>query len=431
MGVDQRTEAPGARRDGVAFAALTVFAVVMYTIPSEWIPALAPLRLALISSIIAAGLMLVRRLGKREPFYFDGTRGVALILFGLWALASASWSTHPLVSRTHALEILKLVAIYLTMVNVITTGRRLAIFAGAMVLASIVTSYHIIDSYHAGEHLVEGFRAGWLGVYADPNHMAMDLGIVVPLAVAFLVRRKNPMWMRLLAVVAAGMAMTSMVYSHSRGGFIGMIVALLVWLVLERTRRTTTLMVAGALTVALVLFAPSSFWQRNETVTDFEEDASAMGRVYAWEVAGRMSTQNPIFGVGAGAFVHAWPLYAPPEARTAYVAHNVYLDVVGELGWVGLFLFLIFTGGAASGAFSSARNSEMGWLANGLAGAVAGYVVCSLFSGYTLSAHFYVLFGLAACAGRIFERSTAKAAEPAQRAAGSAGAPQNQQAWEV
>ncbi len=407
MGVEERAAAGS--RDGIAFAALTVFAVVMYTIPSMWIEALEPLRLAFVSSVLAASLMLLRRLVKREPFYFDGMRGIALVGFGLLALASMSWSINPEETQPHAIEILKLVAVYLTLVNVVTTWRRLAIFAGAMVLSSIVTSYQVIAAYNRGEYLVEGYRAGWLGVYADPNHMAMNLGLIVPLAVAFLVRRQTPWLMRGLCVLAGGLAVTAIVYSHSRGGFIGLVVAMGVWIFLERSRRMSSLITAGVLAIALVLFAPSTFWQRNETVTDFHEDASAMGRVYAWEVASKMSTDNPLVGVGLGGFRYAWPLYAPPEATTAYVAHNVYLDVVGELGFVGLLLFLIFTGGAAGGAFSASRSRTNAWLANGIAAAVCGYVVCNLFSGYTVSAHFYVLFALAGAADRILRREAASA----------------------
>ncbi len=406
MGV-QRQAATG--RDGIAFAALTTFAVVMYTIPSMWIEALEPLRLALMSSVIAAVLMLLRRLFKREAFFIDGLRGMALVGFGGLAYLSAQWTIHPEDTAFISVEILKLVAVYLTMVNVISTWRRLMIFAGAMIVSSIVTSWKVIESYNAGLYLVEGYRAGWLGVYADPNHMAMNLGLIIPLAVAFLVRKQTPWLMRILCVVAGILAVTAIVYSHSRGGFMGLVVAMAVWVFLERTRRMQTLVAAFALFVGLVLFAPSSFWQRNETISDFHTDASAMGRVYAWEVASKMSADNPLLGVGAGGFRHAWPLYAPPEARTAFVAHNVYLDVVGELGFIGLLLFLVFTGGAAGGAFAATRSPQWGWLANGVAAAVCGYVVCNLFSGYTVSAHFYVLFAMAACADRILRAEAAAA----------------------
>lgn len=398
------------KRDGVAFVALTIFAIVMYTIPGEWIPAAAPLRLAFVSSVVAAAFMLIRRVAKREAFFFDGPRGVALICFGLMAFASATWSMVPLISRELAVEILKLVAIYLTMVNVITTTRRLAIFAGAMVFASIVTSFHVIDWYYSGQPLVEGFRARWLGVYADSNHMAMDLGIVVPLGVAFIAKRGMSWWVRVPAIVAVALALSAMVLSHSRGGFVGLVVAMAVWAFLEKSRRLTTLVLAACVFVGLLLFAPSSFWARNETIDDFHEDASAMGRVYAWEVGSKMSVDNPLLGVGIGAFVYEWPFYAPPDAEQAYVAHNVYLSVVGELGFIGLLFFLVFTGGAAGGAFAATQHRELSWIANGLAAAVCGYTVCNLFSGYTISAHFYVLFGLAACAERVLRLATAPAA---------------------
>jgi putative inorganic carbon (hco3(-)) transporter len=410
VGSSARANAP---RDSIAFGALTAFAVLMYTIPSTWIESLATFRLALTASVLAAGLMVLRKLGDREPYFLDGVRGAALIGFGALAMASVSWTIAPEVSRHHGVEILKLVAIYLTMVNVITTPRRLAIFAGAMVLASIVTSWHVIDWYFTGEDLVEGYRARWLGVYADPNHMAMDIGLIIPLAVAFVAHRGSKWWMRIACGVAAVLAVTAIVYSHSRGGFLGLAAAMIVWAVLEKTHRLKALALGGALLLGLLVFAPDSFWQRNQTVTSFEEDASAMGRVYAWEVASKMSLHNPLLGVGAGGFVHAWPLYAPPRAHDVLVAHNVYLDVVGELGFIGLLLFLVFTGGAAGGAFWAAREGgKNAWLMNGVAAAVVGYVVCSLFSGYTLSAHFYVLFGLAASAERVV-RLGQRALEPA------------------
>jgi O-antigen ligase len=175
-----------------------------------------------------------------------------------------------------------------------------------------------------------------------------------------------------------------------------------IWAMREQ-KKLRSVLLGAALALGLVIFAPSSFWQRNETVATFHEDASAMGRVYAWQVTSRISLDKPLLGVGAGSFRYAWPLYAPPEAHRAYVAHNIFLDVIGELGFVGLLFFLVFAGGATGGAFAGSKDSEMGWLGRALAAAMAGYLVCDLFSGYILSAHLYVLFGLAASSERIAE----------------------------
>ncbi|HEX8820584.1 MAG TPA: O-antigen ligase family protein, partial [Archangium sp.] len=192
-----------------------------------------------------------------------------------------------------------------------------------------------------------------------------------------------------------------------------------VWALREK-KKMRSVMIGIALAVGLAVFAPKSFWERNETVTELHQDASAMGRVYAWQVTSRMSLDKPLLGVGAGAFRYAWFDYAPPQATRAYVAHNIFLDVIGEMGWLGLLFFLVFAGSATGGAFEASRDPRMGWMARGLAAAMTGYLVCDLFSGYILSAHLYVLFGLAASAHRI-ALSRAEAAEAEKRMAVAGG----------
>lgn len=391
---------PAAHRDRWSFIFLVAFGVVVYTIPSAWIEGLAWLRPALLTSALAAGLMVLRRIGKAEPFILDGRRGLALLGFVALCAASTAWSIAPEVSRTTGNDLIKLAAIYFTLINVVTTPKRLMVFCGAIVIASMVTSVGVIQWYLSGEDLVEGYRGRWHGVYADPNHMAMDVGLIVPLAVAFVGRRKNPMWLRTICVIAAALAVTAVVFSHSRGGFIGLCVGMVIW-ALRENRRLKSLLFAGAFAIGLLIFAPSSFWERNETVTTFDQDLSALGRVHAWEVAAGISRDHPVVGVGAGGFRYAWPLYAPPEATTAFVAHNIFLDVVAEVGWVGMLLFMIFMASAVGGVFAAGRHPEIGWLAKGLAAASALYLTCDLFSGYILSAHLYMLCGLAACAARI------------------------------
>ena len=197
------------------------------------------------------------------------------------------------------------------------------------------------------------------------------------------------------------LAVTAVVVSHSRGGFIGLCLAMVLWALRER-RRLQSVAVALLFAGGLAIFAPSSFWERNETVATFEQDASAMGRVYAWEVAAGISADHPLVGIGAGAFRQAWPLYAPPEAHRAYVAHNIFLDVVAEVGWLGHGgVPALLRGRGGRGLPGLQRMTRWAGWREGLSAAVAGYLVCDLFSGYILSAHLYVLFGLAACAQRI------------------------------
>lgn len=406
------------RGDAIAFWFLVAFVAVMYSAPSEWIPALAPLRLALTTSAIACGVLFLSRLSSRTPLSIDGAHGWALILFGLFTFASSTWSLFPEGSRETAIDCAKYVLIYLTLLNVARTPERLRILCGTLVVASIVTSIGVIDWYLTGVDLVEGYRARWVGIYADPNRMAMCLGLVVPLAVAFTLRKHTPALMRLISFAAAALALTAIVFSHSRGGIIGLTVGMTLWVLAERKANRLGLLAVAA--VALVLFAPSSFWSRTESVGDFREDASALGRVHAWTVAARVSADYPLTGVGAGSFRLAWPLYAPSDAHRVYEAHNVFLQVIAELGWIGFFLFLLFIGGAMEAGASAwrdeddGRQQDVGWLARALVAGNVGYLVCSLSAGFLrASPHFYVIFGLAAAAGAIVRARTVAARQPA------------------
>lgn len=379
------------------FAALILFTVVMYTAPSEWIPALAPLRLAFVTSTAALVLMLVSRVGQRRRVLVDGVRGWSLVLLTAVAAASATWATDPARARAIAVDCAKYVGIYLVIVNLVRTPRRLTVLCGTLIAASIVTSLGAIDWYRGGVDLVEGYRARWVGTYADPNRMAMCLGIVVPLAAAFAVRREVPLPFRAVCLLAGILAVIAMVYSYSRGGFIGLAVAMGVWGL--RERRLARALLVGLAAIALVALAPARFWSRTETVSSFREDAAAMGRVHAWMVASRISADRPLLGVGAGNFRLVWPHYARGEAPTAYEAHNVFLQVLAELGWIGLALFLVFVGRTVEGAWLASRDEEVGWLSRGLVASVIGFLVCSLSAGFLgNSPHMFVLFGLAAAA---------------------------------
>src|SRR5262249_14325354 len=244
------------RRDTLSFWFLISFAVIIYAVPSEWIESLAEVRLALIASAGAAGLMLVRRLLRLEPMYLDGVRGLALIALGGLCWASVAWSVNPEATQRVGIELLKSIAIYLTIINVVTTPRRLAILCAALVLSCSVTSIGAINWYRAGENLVEGFRTRWVGTFADPNYLAMDIGMTVPLAVAFITRRSYSLIFRIACAASVVLTIGAIVLSHSRGGFLGLCTAMAVWAIREK-RRIQAILLSIAFVIGLVVFAPA------------------------------------------------------------------------------------------------------------------------------------------------------------------------------
>ncbi|QAT84434.1 O-antigen polymerase family protein [Corallococcus coralloides] len=393
-----------------SFGFLLAFLAAIYISPGEWIPGLARFRPALLLSALSTALMLIGRVGRREKlWHVDGYRGLLLLTFCGLVFASLGWSLYLDATEFAAVELLKWVLVYLTLVNLVTTERRLLWACLALILGSLFTSRGVIAWHQAGVDLVEGYRARWVGVYADPNRMAMSVGIIVPLAVAVLVRKQSALLVRLACGLAAALAITAMVLSYSRGGFLGLVAAAGTWVVLERNlARTLVVLVAAG---AMLVLSPESFWNRTRTVGTYEEDASAMSRVGAWTVASRVSVEHPLLGVGAGTFPYAWRIYGPPGEERVYAAHNVFLQVISDLGFVGLAIFLAFIGAALGPLWTLARDRERGWLVRALAAAVVGHLVSCLFAGFLVAVHFYVLFGLAACADRL-ARTAALAGQP-------------------
>jgi O-antigen ligase len=166
-----------------------------------------------------------------------------------------------------------------------------------------------------------------------------------------------------------------------------------------------------------MLFAPASFWERNETAALGAEDLSIEGRLQAWQVAERAFRERPLLGVGEGAFLEAWSQYAPIDSNRLfghrYVAHNLVLEVLGQLGIIGLFGLFGFIGACCWSAWK-ARNGELGGEARAVLAALLGYLVCQMFSGYSTSWFLYALCGFASCIDRYGGR---------QKAAPDGGAP--------
>ena len=385
---------PGALPGKIAFGATALFLVQLYVAPSDWFPALQPARLALVLSALSLGCLALQRLLSNRPLWF-GWRTAALFVYVATAALSPMWSFDRPTSVTAAAEVCKHLLFFIALTNTATTPGRirtaLLLFACAAIVPGLGTYLH----YANGELLVEGFRGRWYGVMADPNHDAMALVAAVPLLLAFVVSGKK-VWHRIFALAAVTGCLLGVVATHSRGGTVGLGVGVMAWALLSK-RKAFAISAAVVAAAGLLLFAPSSFWSRNNTIAAYAEDESVHGRVQAWHVAGRAISEHPILGIGEQAFLAGWDHYAPLDAGpNRYVAHNLFLEVLAELGLVGLSGLLSFLGIALWSAWRS-RNGVMGVEARALLAAMLGYLVCQQFSGYSLSWFLYALCGFAAC----------------------------------
>jgi O-antigen ligase len=382
----------------VAFFATALFAAQLYLSPAQWFPVLEPVHHAAILSVVGLAALFVRRLLSNQPLWM-GWRTALLAVYTATALLSPTWSLVPEDSVEGAREVAKHFLFFLAVANAIDTPRRVRIALAMYALAAIAPGWGTFNNWIHDELLVEGFRGRWLGVMADPNHDAMALVGALPILL-FLCTGRGQKWpMRLVAGFGVVACLAGIIATHSRGGTLGLAVAVTLFALLSRRKAIATVCVLLA-AAGVFLLAPMSFWQRNETASMGAEDLSIVGRLEAWQVAARIFEERPLLGVGEGAFLAAWSQYAPIDSNRLfghrYVAHNLILEVLGQLGLVGLLGLMGFILLSVVSAWK-ARNGELGGEARAVLAAMIGYLVCQMFAGSSASWFLYALCGFATC----------------------------------
>jgi probable O-glycosylation ligase (exosortase A-associated) len=139
------------------------------------------------------------------------------------------------------------------------------------------------------------------------------------------------------------------------------------WLVMTSRRKFLSLFVVLLAGCLILLVAPESWFSRMDTIDNAGQDGSFMGRVFAWKISSAIALQNPIFGGGLRAQQVYWVFEkfkdAPslisiaPEFAVSYAvaAHSIYFEVLGDMGFLGLLIFLAIIGNAVVTRFEIKR----------------------------------------------------------------------------
>jgi probable O-glycosylation ligase (exosortase A-associated) len=200
----------------------------------------------------------------------------------------------------------------------------------------------------AGGHNVSGPAGTMIG---DRNHLSTALALALPLLYYLFQQSSHRLirWGFLGGFVLVALAIAG---SGSRGGFIALTVVA-VWLVMTSRKRWSALALLAVMAVAFFNFAPEQWFSRLSTIETAASDESFMGRMIAWKISSAIALNNPVFGGGFHAVQvqGIWDqfkgapsllgfLNLPMPDFSAKAAHSIYFEVMGDMGFVGLFIFL-------------------------------------------------------------------------------------------
>lgn len=206
--------------------------------------------------------------------------------------------------------------------------------------------------------LLFGLLGGYLGIYSilhkgfgpggflkDENDLCLTLVMFLPMALALAIERRSAA-SRFFYLVLAAVILAGIVATLSRGGFVGLILAagFLLW---RSQHKMLTSFLGFLFILGAAFFAPQQYWKEMSTIQ--ETDAgTAKQRWELWEVGMRvwLAPKNFIAGVGQANVPYHLGDFEPMRNRTSAgrsisgrAVHSMYVQLVSELGLIGLLLF--------------------------------------------------------------------------------------------
>ncbi len=380
--------------------------------------------------IVTAVAVLADRTKRR--FFVDGYF-LLLTLFLLQGLASFAFALTGF-DRVYTL-LDKMVKIWLLCIIMkIACRDRLQLHAMVIITTFSLAVHGVIEGLKylasAGGHKVNPSS-----LIGDNNYLALSLLMALPLIVYL--HRQSANRLARLGLLGLGVAgFVGVVATASRGGLIGLMV--LAGIAFVRSRRKGLLSAAFVVVaIGLVMLAPTRWTDRMETIQTAEKDDSFMNRVVAWKMNTILALDRPFLGGGYSALedgqVHR--IYAPMFSMLDFIptpapigplaAHSIYFSVLGDLGFIGLILFLAML----AATFVNIRKvrlltrgrPELAWafaLANAFHACMIVYVVV----GAALSASYFEVLYIQMTLISMLRRSIEESA-PARAAAPVAASP--------
>lgn len=264
-----------------------------------------------------------RRSWPRLPLFF-----YLFLVYALFTLVSSAFSPTPASSFRDNRELLIFFLVPLYML-VVTDRRRLGLSLWTVCLSAVVSAaFGVFSAVRQGITLgarLKGFTSHWMT-------FAGLLSMVLVFFIVYLAMQRRG-W-RDPRALALPLLAVAVFFSLTRSAWVGVIVALGLFLLWYRPRWAALALPAA---VVLVLLLPRPVQQRIRSIVD-PRDSTNRDRVYMMVTGWRMFLDRPLVGVGTNNVERFYDMYRHPDA----VNHNMHLhnNFMQALAERGIFAFL-------------------------------------------------------------------------------------------
>ena len=348
----------------------------------------------------------------------------AAIGIAVWALASSLWAVDSGIAVSSAVRLAQGIVLLFVVYTALKTLRDVRLVLGAYVVGALAALLAGIGTSSGG-----GARLG--GGVGNPNELAAVLVPAVMMCAFALLAERRPLARWAIGVIGL-ILLVGLFMTGSRGGLVGMTVALVAAIILAGPARMTilaaTLVILGAGIAYYTAFAPQDQVDR---LLSARADRGT-GREDIWTVALQVVRDKPFKGAGAGNFTVVAPSYAAGDINIKRVdlvvdqpkvVHNTYLEILAELGIVGAVLFGLVVIGALASAFLAIRRArvcpwEVQLQVRGFAVGLLGILSVYFFGSREYNKQLWLLLGVALALPLVVDRlaSARRATEIDERA---------------
>ena len=257
------------------------------------------------------------------------------VIYLLWMGVTTAFALYPDAAQDLYIKILKIQVLTILTLFLFQDQKRVDVLIWVIVCSIGFFSVKggLFTILTGGSFRVWGPAASFI---EENNSLALATLMTIPLKV-YLYRISENEWVKYGLVAAIILSSASVLGSQSRGALVAIIaVGVFFWL------KTKTKLVSGFLIVILAAvgfsFMPESWHERMGTIQNYEEDASAMGRINAWgysiNVANDRLTGGGLQSWKPGSFA----IYAE-NPTDVHSAHSIFFGPLGDHGWPGLMFF--------------------------------------------------------------------------------------------
>ena len=336
-------------------------------------------------------LCLVAFLVERRSWRFTTAVDWLLAVFCLVVLAASSLAYFPAASFAALPLFVSWILIYVLISGLVITERRFLVFILSFLLYNLKMALHATRTWAAiGFAFRDWGVVGAPGWFHNSGEFGIEMTMFLPISVCFIVALRRYWSKRKLALLTLlpTTSVIGMLASSSRGALLGG-AAVLFWFLLRSRHRVRTLIGTAAVVVAAVVLLPN---QQKERLTSMGTDPTSVIRLTYWKDGIKIANENPVLGIGYANWGDYYRRYYNPRGQ---LPHNIFVQAGAELGYTGLLVFgllIAYTFVINSRTRKIARQlPEGGFLfgmANGLDGALVGYLV----SGFFVTVLYYPFF---------------------------------------